>query len=89
MLNKINSLIAQRIKYGMREEITQGKGYVLNWSNNQAKWFIYGNVKKKGEVLFLDANMIFVPGSKKEIDTVINMLDPLPLYKNSFEAIFR
>lgn len=89
MLEQINSLIAQCTKYGIRKEITQNKGYVLDWSNNQAKWFIYGDMEKKNEVLNLDANMIFVPGSKKEIDMVINMLDPLPLYKNSFEAIFR
>ena len=89
MLEQINSLIAQCTKYGIRKEITQNKGYVLDWSNNQAKWFIYGDMKKKNEVLNLDANMIFVPGKRKDILAVIDQLNPLPLYNNSFEVVYR
>jgi len=46
-------------------------------------------MKKKNEVLNLDANMIFVPGKRKDILAVIDQLNPLPLYNNSFEVVYR
>jgi len=88
MLEQINSLISQRTQYGIRQEVANKKGYKLGWSNGSKSWYIYGIPTEKGEVMNLDANIIFVPATKKEIEKVLNQLDPLPLYKNSFEAIY-
>ncbi len=87
MLNKINSLIAQRAKYGIRQETTQNPGYILIWSNASAEWGIYGDKHNKGKILNLDANQIFISGNKKDIVAVLEQLNPLPLYHNSFEFV--
>lgn len=89
MLNQINSIISQRTKYGIRQEITTNPGYVLIWSNASANWSIYGDKHSKGEMLNLDANQLFVSGKKKDIVAVLDQLDPLPLFKNSFEFCSR
>lgn len=88
MLQNINSLIAKQIKYGFRKKTIAHSGYVLIWSNAYAKWDIYGWKRNKGETLNLDANQIFVPGSKKDIVAILDQLNPLPLYQNSFEYLF-
>jgi len=87
MLDQINSLIAQRTNYGMRTEVAKKKGYRLGWSNGSKGWYIYGIPTEKGEVLQLDANIIFVEATRKSILEVIDNLDPLPLYRNSFEYL--
>ena len=89
---RINALISQRTSYGVRNETTFATGYILVWSNGAARWLPYHNPVKKGEVIQLDANQIFVPiqegESKADIEAVIPSLKQLPLYGNSFEARF-
>lgn len=84
MKNYINNLIKFRTTYGVRKETATKRGYKLSWSNASARWNCYYSVNK-GEVVELDANQILVYGNKKNIEIVITELDPLPLYKNSYE----
>lgn len=85
LLETINNDIAKRTKYGIREQIAYGRGYVLSWSNANKCWNIIYRVKMN-DVVNLDANQILVESKRKDIDEVLGQLDQLPLYKNSFEA---
>lgn len=84
LLDNINKAIKQRTNYGYRRELTTSSGWIINWSNGNANWWV-GDKVKKNTILTLDANQIFIPKNKKEILEIIDELEPLPLYKNSFE----
>jgi hypothetical protein len=89
LLENINNRIAERTNYGIRKEIAKEKGYILNWSNGSKRWNAwFGCPVEEGQEIDLDANQVFVMASKKEIEEVIDKLDMLPLYINSFEARF-
>ena len=85
MLSIINMMIAERTNYGVRSCVALASGYKVIWSNASASWYI-GRRYKARDTLTLDANEIFVAGKKSVIESEIKMYDPLPLYRNSFEA---
>ncbi len=87
LINTINNEIFKRTSYGHREEIASGRGYILSWSNASRKWNIGYYMIKTNEIINLDANQIFVRAKKQDIITVLDKLDELPLYKNSFEYL--
>lgn len=74
-INEINKISKERTSYGIREEITDKKSFILSWSNANKAWYPYGktqeNVKggkeiysykaKKGMKIKLDSNQILVP----------------------------
>ncbi len=83
----VNGLISERRNYGVRQEEAEKAGYEMMWSNGSASWFV-GYSAKKGQVLPLDANEVFVPGAtKKDLERLIEMgmLLDLPLYGGSTE----
>ncbi len=82
-----NELISERRQYGEREETAAKIGQVIMWTNGSASWFVYHSAKR-GQVLKLDANVVFVPGAtKKDLERLIEMgmLLDLPLYGGSTE----
>ena len=88
LIQKINNDIAKRITYGIREQIAHNRGYIISWTNAQRKWNISYYQTKKNEIINLDANQIFVEARKNDIIEVLDKLDELPLYKNSFEYLY-
>lgn len=94
IIEQCNSIIAKRTKYGLYDIIIPKKGNfcILDFSNKSG-WNI--NVltqlarefREKGIYKHtVDSNYILVPYSKKIVEKVMPSLDPLPLYKNSYEA---
>ena len=84
-------VLAQKIKtrtdYGRRTEITEGRGYILMWSNASRAWLPWGYaIERKDKELELDSNMIFAPFSKKVLEPILPCLPTLPLYYMSTEA---
>ena len=92
LTERINSLISQRVRYGMRTEIAGSRGYCIYWSNGSASWYCGGMINKKNEIMNLDANVVFAPlmtgEKKKDILEVLPSLKQLPLYGNSFECVW-
>lgn len=84
MINQINDEIATRKTYGTRQGYCLVSGVILIWSNASASWHIKRAVKKN-ELVTMDANEIVAYGKQKDIKAVLKDLNPLPLYKNSFE----
>ncbi len=82
----INREIEKRQGYGVRSFTTMKQGYVLFWTNAQARWLKQDRFYLEGEELKLDANEIFVPYTSAEIEAVIQDLSALPLYAYSFEG---
>lgn len=88
LLDKVNKAIDERRNYGQRKEVAEKDGYIFVWSNNSGSWYPRGDKTRKGELLNLDANQIFVPGiSRAEALDLINSkeLKDLPLYGGSYE----
>lgn len=79
--NKIDNLI----KYGYRTVTTRKRGYKLVWSNNMARWYPSGRVLPAGSYK-IDANEIIVEAPSTEIEEMLPLFHPLPLYENSSEA---
>jgi len=48
--------------------------------------YIFRHPVRMGEIVVLDANQIMVRGRRRELERVVRWLEPLPLYKFSFEA---
>ena len=48
--------------------------------------YLYKHPKVKGEMAMLDANIIMVQAKKRDIQAILDYLEPLPLYAHSFEA---
>ena len=81
-----NEKIARRLSYGIREELVDDDGIRLSWSNGAKAWFSSGNKIKKGEVVSMDANEMFLPISPARLGRINECLGTLPLYFGSFEA---
>ena len=64
---RINAMIDQRRRYGMRQEIAAADGYKLYWFNDSGGYWGISRRKDnfipKGTKLELDANEVFVPGA--------------------------
>lgn len=90
LVQSINDMIRQRTSYGLRQEtITKVPTYIiLNWSNGSAEWWLQTNpLMRRGSAITLDANQILVQGAKKsDVNAILRWLEPLPLYRFSFEA---
>jgi len=87
-LQEANEKVALRVRRGYHEDITTARGYKFIWSNHQMRWLAYGQPSSKGSHT-MDANIIIVGGiSKVTADTVASMMNPLPMYGNSFEAVY-
>lgn len=80
-----NEKISTLTSYGVRIEIPESDGIIISWSNGSKSWWYWGD-RKKGIELKLDANMLFLPITKKQFDTIQGKLNQLPLYRCSFEA---
>ena len=90
IVNKINGIIALRTRYGVRNVTAQPNSSWLFWSNGKKGWIVFltqSDVKHARRVR-LDANEIVVPFPSEEVEKVIDQLNDLPLYKNSFEAVY-
>jgi hypothetical protein len=85
-IDDINYRISQRTSYGLREEVAPSPGVIIVWSNSSADWYATRPVRK-GERLTLDANQVFVPYPRRRVEAVLHKLEPLPLYKYSYEAV--
>ena len=92
----INEIVGKRTHYGRRDEIVPNHDFTfLMWSNAQKKWIV--NVYKtdvfenytQDKIANLDANEIVVPFKADVVEGVIDQLNDLPLYRNSFEAGIR
>lgn len=88
MTEFINSLIAKRTYYGVRTETVLPEKYcIIAWSNGGEKWLNYGGRRHNhNNEVQVDANEVVVPLYRDQIDKVIDRLDDLPLFANSFEA---
>lgn len=91
-LKTLSEKVRARTTYGLREEVIESKfGYIIAWSNASRKWYMqtlplsfYTN-----ETVVLDANQVLAYGKKSDIEKMIPDLPELPLYKNSFEAMYK
>lgn len=89
LIMRVNTLISERTKYGIRLVKAIDRGYVLAWSNAYAHWYIYSpQAVPKGTTLELDANMIFVVARRRDLERILPHLRPLPLYSNSYEYLY-
>lgn len=93
MLDNINELIKELTEYGRRQvkiPATYPNLTILAWSNGSRGWYTfnsdYAKGLKKDNMIELDANQLIVPYKKEKVITIIEHLDELPLYKNSFEV---
>ncbi len=86
--NYVDSLISERRQYGVRETVAESVGYGLIWSNSAGRWYVGRERVKKGKVMHLDANEVFVPGvtyrDLKRVTDEESIMD-LPLFGGSFE----
>ena len=82
--------IRKRTNYGMRTEVVEQKCQIILWSNNQARWVLWGlwSEPKKGDRVELDANMVLLYATAKEIKSWLPNLPYLPLYANSYEVVY-
>lgn len=88
LIETINKEISKRKSYGIREQIAYNRGYIISWSNAGRCWNIGYYQIKTNEIINLDANQIFVEARKNDIIAVLDKLNELPLYKNSFEVVY-
>ena len=95
MRDHLNSLIAKRTNYGVRDVVVLPEKYtIIGWSNGAERWFNYGSNRRPNGVypdatVSVDANEVVVALYRDQVDKVIESLDPLPLYQNSTEARMR
>ena len=90
---KINALIAQRTKYGVRTENVVNRSVVLVWSNAWNRWYMNRGVIFPGttKTIRLDANNILVPLTKgvniKVLSEIVDKLElnELPLASGGFD----
>jgi len=85
-LDNANNTITKLTHYGLRKETAPSNGVLLSWSNGARKWTVTRSEVKKGEILSLDANEVFLPVDKRTAERIQLCLSELPLYRNSFEA---
>lgn len=87
-IDDINYRISLRTAYGVRKGKADAPGTVIVWSNASSDWYD-SRVVRKGELLTLDANQVFVPYPRRRVSAALHRLDPLPLYRYSYESIAR
>ena len=87
----INDLIAKRTNYGLREvEVLPEKYCIISWSNGAERWINFGGRRHNHtNTVSVDANEVVVNLYRDQVDMVLEELDPLPLYANSFEGKMR
>ena len=88
LTESINADIAKMTRLGYRTILIKGKWYRLIWSNAQCKWILAFYPLTAGEHQF-DANVLPVHANKGDIQKIIENLNPLPLYDQSYEALER
>lgn len=91
VIQKLNEEINHRTVYGARGELAPTDGHVLSWSNNAETWLVFGREYHQGEELTpqsygMDANQVFAPYNYEVLKRIAHLLEPLPLFKGSFEA---
>lgn len=88
VIARLNSIIAQRVSYGMRDEKVASPSYILAWSNGARSWLIYRGhgVLQPGDTASLDTNEILAPYRESTLTRVIPHLNELPLFKFSLEV---
>ncbi len=90
IIKETNEKVSERTSYGIRDELVENNSFVLRWSDNSKAWYP-SDKAKKGEMRKLDANMILLRASKNidKLGHATSCLQPLPLYKLSFEAVHK
>ena len=90
IIKEVNEKIHERTSYGTRNELAENNSLVLRWSDNSKAWYPTDKAKK-GETKKLDANMILIKETKDKakLGHAVSCLQPLPLYKLSFEAVHK
>ncbi len=88
LLDSLNAHIATMTRYGSYKMVAPKRGYRLIWSNARRRWYIGGDSHAKGATIYMDANVIFTTARLKDLKLVVDRLDPLPLYSNSFESVW-
>ena len=89
---KINEEIKRQIQtYAYHEELVENnKSIIIAWSNGCACWNTYSTKEiKKGNTVRLDASMALVPYPRNIVNKYLCLIDQNPLYKYSFEAIYK
>lgn len=89
---KINEEIKRQIQtYAYHEELVETtKSIIITWSNGCACWHTYSTKEiKKGNTIRLDASMVLVPFPRNKVIKYLCLIDQNPLYKYSFEAIYK
>jgi hypothetical protein len=59
---------------------------VVLWSNDCQCWTRYYYKTPANSVVTLDANEVYVPGVKADVDALLPHIPPHPLYRHSTEA---
>lgn len=88
-IEELSEKVLKLTKYGMREEVLEGFGYIFSWSNAARKWWVSHIVHKRGETIKLDANQFVGYISIQDSEDICKQLPELPLYWNSFEANYK
>lgn len=84
-----NKRIAERTHYGMRQVSPSVTSMAYYWSNGSARW-VPSYRMNAFEPQMLDANYIYLPYIDKNVAwETSELFDPLPLFRNSFEAVFQ
>ena len=89
LLFRANQLIAMRTSYGRRVEPPVYPSWLIIWFNSSASWdraVGYGKIKRADGMRPIDANQFYLAGTARDIDAILPLMDPLPLYRNSTEA---
>lgn len=89
MLEFVNKLISERTGYGMREVFVNIEKFtVIAWSNGGANWYVINKdwISVNNSNVHVDANQVVIPLYVDQVRKIIDKLDDLPLYANSFEG---
>ena len=82
LMGSLNREVEGLNSYGLRNEFVEpkrGPAYMFVWSNAQAKWYV-GRRVSVGKEVRLDANQFIGYGKKADLESVVERLDPLPLF---------
>jgi hypothetical protein len=88
-LESLNERIKRLNCYGIRTITAAQSCYRITWSNSGTCWIKDYYKTRKGAKVTLDANQTIAFMDKKTLESILNQLEQLPLYGNSFEAIYR
>lgn len=83
-----NKEIAKLTSYGVRTVTPEVKSRAFYWSNGSGSW-APSWIMPKGKQDRLDANYLMLPYVTDKVAwTIVEEFDPLPLFRNSFEAVW-